>query len=160
LEDSLAKETQHAAFAQELLELKTTLNDIKSRYHACEKELDAHQFKLQQLQTEHKKLVSRHEKLLVKSQEVEHGLIQSLAQQEASQKHTEQMARTLSKEQHLAQLLNQQVAVFTSKLQSAQEDLSLAEDKIATLRQEKMFLVQEKAQWEGAYKQLQSTANV
>lgn len=38
---------------------------------------------------------------------------------------------------------------------SATNDLRQAEDKIEALRQEKLFLSQEKAQMEGALKQLQ-----
>ena len=67
----------------------------------------------------------------------------------------EKSNQELLAEHQLSQSLNQQVAVLIDKLQNAQKDLLQAEDKIEAIRREKMFLVQEKAELDGAFKQLQ-----
>jgi phage shock protein A len=66
----------------------------------------------------------------------------------------------LSAEQHSHNKLQQQMAVFAEQLQCARSNLRQAEDKIEALRQEKLFLSQEKAQMGGVLKHLQTTKGV
>lgn len=51
----------------------------------------------------------------------------------------------------------QKIAVAASRLNDSEKALQMAEDKIATLRHEILFIVQEKANFEGQIKQLKTT---
>jgi len=151
LEQNLEKEQQQAAYAQELSRLNTLLKEAETH----KKVLAENQFKLEQAQSDYEELKQHNEKLTDKLQAVEPLLIQSQMAEKNQQQQIEKSNQELLAERQLSQSLNQKVAVLTDKLQRAQEDLSQAENKISALRQEKMFLVQEKAELDGAFKQLQ-----
>lgn len=155
LEQKLEKEKEHAAYAQELFQLKGNFDKIKENYGASEKELKSTQLQLQQLQSEYESINNRHEKLIEKNKTLEIELIQLQERQKAREKDLAEAKESFVKEQQLTQSLSQQVAVLSERSQRIQNDLDQAEDKINKLRDEKMFLVQEKAQLDGAFKQLQ-----
>ena len=151
LAQNLEKEEQQAAHAQELSRLNVLLHEAK----AYKKALTENQFKLEQAQLNHEELARSHKQLIIKLQTIEPLMIQLQLTEKNQQQQIEKIQQELLIERQSAQALNQQVAVLTDNLQRAQKDLSQAEDKIAILRQEKMFLVQEKAQLDGAFKQMQ-----
>lgn len=72
----------------------------------------------------------------------------------SQKKQIEKVEPELLMAQQLTQTLNQQIAVLNNQLQRTQTDLKQADDKIEILRHEKLFLVQEKSQLEGALKHL------
>lgn len=151
LAQNLEKEEQQAAYAQELSRLNALLHEAE----AYKKALTENQFKLEQVQSKRKELARSHEQLINKLQAMEPVIIQLQLTEKNQQQQIEKTQQELSIERQSAQKLNQQVAVLADNLQRAKKDLSQAEDKIAILRQEKMFLVQEKAQLDGAFKQMQ-----
>ena len=151
LAQNLEKEEQQAAYAQELSRLNVLLHEAE----AYKKTLTENQFKLEQAQSDHKELARNHEQLITKLQTIEPVVIQLQLIEKNQQQQIEKIQQELLIERQSAQTFNQQVAVLTDNLQRIQKDLSQAEDKIAILRQEKMFLVQEKAQLDGAFKQMQ-----
>ena len=125
------------------------LDETKRQYEQCEKSRATHQLQLEQLKTEHTQWVSRYEKLHLKNQETEHALTHRQANDELLQKQSRKIEQELAEERNLAQSLRQQVAVLADQLQQAKATLHQAEDKIETLRHEKILLIQEKAQVEG-----------
>lgn len=151
LAQNLEKEEQQAAYAQELSRLNALLHEAE----VYTKALTENQFKLEQAQSNHKELARNHEQLITKLQAIEALVIQLQLTEKNQQQQIEKTQQELLIEHQSAQTFNQQVAVLTDNLQRAQKDLSQAEDKIAILRQEKMFLVQEKSELNGALKQLQ-----
>lgn len=151
LAQNLEKEEREAAYTQELSRLSTLLH--KAREY--KKALIENQFKLEQSQLNHEELAQHHEQLVNRLQTIEPLVIQLQLTEKNQQQQIEKIQQELSVERQSAQTLNQQVAVLADNIQRAQKDLSQAEDKIAILRQEKMFLVQEKARLDGAFKQMQ-----
>lgn len=157
-EQNLAKEKQHSIYAQELAQLKTLLDDTNARFNHGEKLLATNQLQLQQIQKSHEELTDRYEKLVDKNQKAEHELIQSTAQINIQQKQTERTEQDLLAERHAHNHLQQKMAVITDQLQHAQNDLRQANDKIESLRQEKLFLAKEKDQMDGTLRQLQKVS--
>jgi hypothetical protein len=151
LAQNLEKEEQQATYAQELSRLNALLQEAET----YKKTLTENQFKLEQAQLDHKKLAQSYKQLIIKLQTIEPLMIQLQLTEKNQQQQIEKIQQELLIEHQSAQTLNQQAAVLANNLQRAQKDLSQAEDKIAILRQEKMFLVQEKAQLDGAFKQMQ-----
>lgn len=154
LEQSLAKEQQYASFNQEISQLKSELKEARLQATTIEKTAETKQTQLQQLQIEHNQLTERYQALLLKQQDSETLLIQLQGNEKMQQKQLEKSDRDLLAERQLSQSLNQQVAVLSEQLKRAQTDVTQAADKIEALRQEKLFLVQEKSQLDGAIKQL------
>jgi len=154
VEQNLAKETQQAVYAQEIAALKRELDKVRERYGESEKARGIEQSQLQQMQVTHNQLTCQHEKLLATHRDIEHQLAQSQTGEILIQKQLDKVEQVLLTERQLTQSLHQQVAVLREQAQHAQADLCQHEDKIEALRHEKMFLVQEKAQLEGAFKQL------
>ena len=155
LEQNLAKEKQHAMYAQELSQQKMLLDDTGTRFYESEKKLASAQFHLEQKQKSHEELINRYEMIVAKNQETERAFMQITTEADLQKKQSEKNERDLLIERDLHSQLQQRVVIFTEQHQRAQSDLQRADDKIETLRQEKLFLAQEKAQIEGALKQLQ-----
>jgi chromosome segregation ATPase len=160
VEHNLTKEQQHAVYAQELEQLKIALEESKKQHDNCEKERTATQFKLEKTLVDHDQLIERYEGLLARNQATERTLAQLQAHELSYEKQREETCQALLTERQLTQSLHQQIAVFNEQLQRTQKDLHQAEDKVESLRHEKMFLVQEKGQLEGALKQLQKADGV
>ncbi len=154
-EQNLAKEKQHTMYAQELAQQKMLLDNTNTRLHESEKMLASVQFQLEQEQKNHEKLANRYEIVIAKNHEIDRAFIQLTAETDLQKKQAEQNERDLLIERNLHSQLQQRVVIFTEQFQQAKNDLQRAEDKIETLRQDKLFLAQEKAQIEGVLKQLQ-----
>jgi chromosome segregation ATPase len=95
------------------------------------------------------------------AQQIENKLGQERHQlQEAhanlQQKQIEKLNSELLVAQQLTQSFSHKIAVYIDQLQRAKTESEQANDKIETLRQEKLFLSQEKAHAEGILRQLQS----
>jgi len=155
LEQNLAKERQNAIYTQELIQQKSHLEDITLRLHESEKRLAPAQFQLEQIQKNHDELTNRYEKVIAKNQEMEQAFLQLKIQTGFEKQQAEKNERDLLVERDTRSRLQQQVSILTEQLQVAQKEIQNAEDKIERLRQEKLFIVQEKAQTEGALKLLQ-----
>lgn len=156
LEQNLAKERQHSMYTQELTQQKSLLEDITTRLHESEKRYVSTQLQLEQIQKNHDELAYRYEKVIVKNQEMEQAFMESKTQTGFQKEQAEKSERDLLVERDARSRLQQQVSIFTEQLQIAQKEIQKAEDKIELLRQEKLFLAQEKAHAEGALKQLQN----
>jgi chromosome segregation ATPase len=159
-EQNLAKEKQYAMYTQELTQLRTLLDDSNVRFYQSEKKFSANQFQMEETQKNHTELIKRYETVATKNQEMERAITQLTAHADYQKKQTEKNESALSAEQHSHNKLQQQMAVFAEQLQCARSNLRQAEDKIEALRQEKLFLSQEKAQMGGVLKHLQTTKGV
>lgn len=150
VKQNLAQEAQQVAVTQEMIQLRALLEETKRQYEQCERSRDHYQLQGEQLKTEHAQLRSRYEKLHAKNQEAEHRLAHLQANEELSQKQFQKIEQELVNERDDTQSLRQQIAVLADQLQQAKATLHQTEDKIETLRHEKILLIQEKAQVEGA----------
>lgn len=148
LEHTLTNEKQQANYAQELKQLKMAFEKANRRAELAEKTVAT----TQQAQTDHDALLQRFENLMTKYQETERTNIQLQTNVDHQQKQLEKGEQNLVDEQHLTQSLQQEVTVLTEQLTRAHADLKQADNKIEILREEKLFLVQEKANLEGALK--------
>jgi hypothetical protein len=155
LEQNLAKERQHAMYTQELAQQKSLLEETTLRLHESEKRHALTQIQLEQLQKNHNELINRYEPAVAKNQEREHAFLQLEAQAGFQKELSEKSERDLLVERDAHSRLRQQVSILTEQLQIAQAAIQKAKDKIDLLRQEKLFIAQEKARFEGALKQLQ-----
>ena len=160
LEQNLARENQQVALTQELSQLKAALGETKLRCEQSEKSLEWAQHQLQKTQAEYEKLAENQEKLLRKNQDAENTIITLQAGEKLQQKQLERNQQEISVERDLSQSLNQKVAVLNEQLQRVRADLDQATDKVDTLRQEKLFLIEEKFRLDGAVKQLEKAMAV
>lgn len=160
LEQNLAKEKQHAIYSQELAQLKTSVDQAYTRLNQSEKALTEHQFQLEEVQKKYAELADRHETVVAKNHELERESTQLTMHADFQKNQAEKYEHQLSEERNAHNQLQQKMAVLAEQYQHTLNDLRQAEDKIEILRQEKLFLSQEKAQIEGALKQLQMTKAV
>lgn len=160
LEQNLAKEKQHALYSQELAQLKTSVDQAYTRFNQSEKALTANQFQLREVQKKHEELVDHYETVMTKNHEINRELSQVTVHADFQKNQAEKNERQLSEERSAHNQLQQKMAVLAEQYQRALNDLRQAEDKIETLRQEKLFISQEKAQIDGALKQLLMTKAV
>ena len=142
--------------AEEIKQLKNLLTEAQARYEQSEKALSTAQFHEQQTQKDYEALLTIHEKMNEKQRENERLYAELQIRHQYQQTQADKHEQALVNERNLTQSLQQQVAVLTEQVQRAQADLQQAQDKIEALREEKQFLVQEKASLEGALKAWQS----
>lgn len=160
LKQNLEKEKQHVTFAQEIAQLKTQFDSVNASLKDSEKSLLATQLELQQQEKNHQELKGKHEKIASEYHEKQNTLLQITAELNLQTNKMEKTAKELLDEQYAHNQLQQKMAVTSAQYQQALSKLQQAEDKIEALRQEKLFLVQEKSQMEGALQQLQITKAV
>lgn len=156
LKQNLEKEKQHTIYAQEIAQLKAQLDTTNTVLKESEKSLLTTQLELQQQEKTHQELKDRHDKIAAEYQYKQHALLQLTAEFNLQKQQTEKTVLELLDERQAHNQLQQKMAVTSEQYQQVCNKLREAEDKIETLRQEKLFLTQEKAQMEGALRQLQT----
>lgn len=155
LQQKLDQEKQHAITAHEISQLKSALEESNARYYQNEKALVEKEMALKQLQRTYDQLTVSHQKLVEKFDETERTNIGVQAENNLHQKQIDKITAESLEIKALMQSQQEQIAVTDNQLKHAQINLQHAENKIEQLRNEKLFLAQEKSNFEGALKQLQ-----
>ena len=156
-EQQLTNEKQYAHSQENIKQLQRELEFYRQQSRDFESQWNKKTLELQQLEGEHEVIKNAHQHFLQHTQQQDHALA---ALTERCQKF-ENIAQTHEKNfiinSNQIHDLEKQVLVFKEKTDVLQKSLQAAEDKIETLRQEKLFLIQEKAELQGALKQLGKT---
>ncbi|MCD8500057.1 MAG: hypothetical protein LRY43_03135, partial [Gammaproteobacteria bacterium] len=146
-EQQLANEKQQAQFQQQIQLLQQELIYARQQSQQFESELDKVKIQrddLQAIQTE----------LTQKNQQQAHELVLLTEYRKTSVQKIQLYENDLLVKNSAAIELEKQIAVLTEKKKKLEHDLHDAQDKVTALRQEKLFLAQEKAELQGALKQL------
>ncbi len=156
LQQKLEQEKQYAITAHEISQLKTALEEANLRYHQTEKTYSSKEVALKQLQENYDEVTASHQKLTEKFEAINHINTQLRTENNMHQKQIDKITAESLEIKALMQSQQEQIAVTEHQLKHAQISLQQAENKIEQLRNEKLFLVQEKSSFEGALKQLQT----
>lgn len=141
-EQHLAIEKQHAQLQQEI-------RSCRQQVQHHEQQLFQRNTELQQLQNEHRQLQEAHAELIKETQ----GKTQLLG---GLQERCDQQQKIIPDlEQKLIGNKNHMLVILTDQKSNMQKTLTQLEDKIETLRHEKIFLIQEKSELQGHLKQLE-----
>lgn len=154
-EQALEIERQQTQFQQALMALKQELSIAQNLYQQSEKELNHKNMELSQLENRYAAIQQAHEKLLEKFQEHARELIIYKERCEQQQKNLQSQEHGISEKIKIISQLEMQLAVLSDQVNRLEKSRAQAEDKIETLRQEKLFLTQEKAELQGCLKQLE-----
>ncbi len=160
LQKKLEQEKQQAITAHEISQLKATLEETNTRYYQSEKILAGKESAFQQMQEKHVQLTEQHQESIEIIEKMKRCNIQLETENDGYLKHIEKINAELSTTKALIQSQQEQIAVTNDQLKQAQSSRQQAENKIEQLRDEKLFLVQEKSNFEGALKQLRTDARV
>jgi chromosome segregation ATPase len=147
-EQHLAIEKQHAQLQQEITAYRQQV-----QHH--EQQLFQRNTKLQQLQNEHHQLYEAHAELIREAQD-KTQLLGSLQERcDQQQKITLDLEQVLIDNKSHMLAMERELAILADQKASMQKTLAQMEDKIETLRHEKIFLIQEKSELQGYLKQLE-----
>lgn len=160
LQKKLEEEKQHAITEHEISHLKSALEEANSRCRQTEKTHSAKEMALRQLQENYDQVTSSHQKLTEKFEAINHINIQLQTENNIHQKQIDKITAESLETKALMQSQQEQIAVKTDQLKNAQLSLQHTENKVEQLRNEKLFLAQEKSNFEGALKQLQTGVRV
>ena len=160
LQQKLEQEKQHVVTAHEILQLKSALEESNTRCHQSEKALVEKDMALKQLQETHTQLIESREKLTEKFEAAKQNNIQLQTENNLYQKQIDKISSESVEIKTLMQSQKEQTAVTVDQLKYAKISLEQAENKIEQLRNEKLFLAQEKSNFEGALKQLQTGVRI
>lgn len=147
-EQHLAIEKQHAQLQQEI-----TAYRQQAQHH--EQQLFQRNIELQQLQHEHQQLQEAHTELIRETQgktQLLGSLQERCDQQQKIIPDLEQML--INNKSHML-AMERELAILADQKCNMQKTLVQMEDKIETLRHEKIFLIQEKSELQGHLKQLE-----
>lgn len=146
-EQQLANEKQQAQFQQQIQLLQQELT--YARQQAQYFESQAQQFK-----TQHEALFTAAAELKQQNQQHVHEIALLTEQKQIAEQKTQVYKKELGEKNTSIISTEKQLALLTEKAKTLEKSLRDAEDKVETLRQEKLFLAQEKAELQGALKQL------
>lgn len=155
LEQNLVMEKQQNQFHQEMTELKQKLSSQHKQCVELQQHLKQKDIEIQQSQSQCHSLQANHDKLAQLVQETAHELIIFKERCEQSQQQLQTYQNELHNKNQQVIEFEKQAAVLTDYRDRLQKELSLAEDKIEFLRQEKLFLSQEKIQLETSLKHIE-----
>ena len=153
-EQNLTIEKQQAIFQQQIRDLQQEIVLCRSQHQESDNQLKHKTQELQQSQEKHQSLKSTHEKLAQENKENMQELIISKERHKQSQDILSVQEEKLKNDAVKIMELEKQVALLTEKTNNLQIDLKKSEEKIETLRHEKMFLVQEKSELQGYLKKV------
>ncbi len=152
IEQNLQMENQQIQFKQELNELQRTISIYQNQHHELQQKFHEKNVELQHLKEECDTLQKNNQDLTQKSQSTSHELIIYKDRHEQNRQHLSGLQNTLSEKAQQLTELEKQIAVLTDQCDKFQKTISLNNDKIELLRQEKLFLVQEKSDLMGQLK--------
>jgi chromosome segregation ATPase len=147
-EQHLAIEKQHAHLQQEI---------AASRQQAqhYEQQLFQRNTELQQLQHDHRQLQETHAELVSETQDKTQLLGGFQERCDQQQKIIPELEQELIANKKHMLAMERELAILADQKSSMQKTLSQLEDKIETLRHEKIFLIQEKSELQGHLKLLE-----
>ena|SRR3990167_2906369 len=145
-EDSLRQEKQQATFRQEISTLEQTLADTARRLTAAEKDASLHAQEATARQAEFVSLRERHDLLAKEYREKENQFLQFTTRHDLLLEQHDSLKQSLAETQMLLQVSKQQEAVLDSRLKNSEAAFLKAEDRIASLQHEILFIRQKKNQ--------------
>lgn len=158
-EHTLTMERQQMAAQQDIANLRLQLVTSQEQLQQTRQQDQIQAQTLAQLQQENHQLVEKNAALAQRCEQHEKSSILHQERSEQQQYRLEQL--TQDNKQKEQQLLEYQtrIAIQGEQIKTLSLSLQQAEDKIETLRHEKLFLTQEKAEATGRLKQLELTVN-
>lgn len=146
-EQQLANEKQQAQFQQQIQLLQQELIYARQQTQQFESEFNRTKIQYDELQVVQAELKQ-------KNQQQTHELVLLTEYRQTSVQKIQLYEKDLLEKNTVVIELEKQVAVLMEKTKKLEHDLQDAQDKVTVLRQEKLFLAQEKAELQGALKQL------
>jgi chromosome segregation ATPase len=155
IEQNLAVEKQQIQFQQEAAELQRELILLRNQLKEYDQQIAHNNAELKQLHSLHQ----QHEKIKNEIQDYSHQLILIKERCEQYQHQLKVVNNDVAnKNRHIIEC-EKQMAILADHNNQLQKQLSTAEDKIELLRQEKLFLAQEKSELKGHLDQLEKMAS-
>lgn len=151
-EQSLAMEKQQIQFQRELAELQRELSSHRKLSQELEQQSAQKNIELQQLNNQHYSLQQKHNTQAQQLQENTRELIIFKERCEQNQHQLQACKNELVHKNMQLIEFEKQIAVLADQRDGLQKILSNTEDKIQILRDEKLFLAQEKSHLEGQLK--------
>lgn len=150
-EQNLIIEKQQAQFQQEASQMQREINSHRNQSMQYEQQISKNNMELKQLQLLHQE----HEVL---KNNIQLNANQLIIFKERYESNNQQLRDTLNdltdKNKQLIEC-EKQIAIFKNHCDRLQNQLSKSEDKIELLRQEKLFLAQEKSELQGHLNKLE-----
>lgn len=152
IEQNLALENQQLQFKQELNELQSIISTYQNQHQAFKQQIQEKDLTLQHFKEQYDALQKNNHELTQKFQNNSNELIIYKDRHEQNQQQISLLQNNLlNKTQQLSEI-EKQLAVLTDQCDKLQKTLSHSDDKIELLRQEKLFLIQEKSDLMGQLK--------
>lgn len=148
------KNNTHTHSQENIKQLQRELEFYRQQSRDFESQWNKKTLELQQLEGEHEVIKNAHQHFLQHTQQQDHALATLTERCQQFENKAQTHEKNLIINSNQINDLEKQVLVFTEKTNALQKNLQAAEDKIEALRQEKLFLIQEKAELQGALKQL------
>jgi chromosome segregation ATPase len=155
-EQNLSTEKQQAIFQQQITNLQQEVALYRSQRQESDNQLSHKTQELKQWQEKYHSLQSTQEKLTQENKENLQELIISKERYKQSQDTLKTQEEKLKNDTVKIMELEKQIALFTEKTNNIESDLKKSEEKIETLRHEKMFIIQEKAELQGYLKKIEN----
>lgn len=153
-EQSLAIEKQQSQSQQEIVNLKLEVSLSHSQSIELERQLNNKTMEWQQLEKQHYMLQEAHSTLMDRSQKMDHELTTFKERCEQYKRMIDAHEQeSVNKNSKIAEM-EKQITILTEKTIQSQKYAIQTEEKIETLRHEKLFLSQEKSELQGYLKQL------
>lgn len=151
-EQQLANEKQQAQFQQQIHLLQQEL--VYARQQAQHFETQSQQHKVQ-----YDDVQAAQSELKQQNQQYTHEIAFLIEQKQIAEQKIQAYERELGEKNTSIIGTEKQLALLTEKARTLEKSLREAEDKIEALRQEKLFLAQEKAELQGILKQIHQPKN-
>ncbi len=152
IEQNLLMENQQIQFKQEINELQRTISTYQQQHQAFQQQIHEKDIDIHHLKDQYDTLQKNNHELAQKFQNNSHELIIYKDRHEQNQQQMSILQGSLhNKTQQLSEI-EKQLAVLTDQCDKLQKTLLQSDDKIELLRQEKLFLIQEKSDLMGQLK--------
>lgn len=158
LQLTMQTEKQLALYTQEITLLKQQLNQQYEQIKTLTLSKESLQAQFDQQTSEHQKSQAEHKNIQTQLQSALSEKNRLLDRSDLDQKTITDLQSKLDTTTNLWQQLEKKVAILEDQNLRLQNDAAQAQDKVHTLRQEKLFLVQEKSQLEGFLKKMEQPA--
>lgn len=152
-EQTLIIENQQQEFQKEKSELQDLLSTYREQTHLFQQQIEQRNSECLELKSHYELLKERNVK---KEMQVEKNSRENVVLQERNEQGEKQIQiykKELADKDSIILKLEKEVSILSDRNNQLQGALSNAEDKIETLRQEKLFLTQEKSELQGYIKQ-------
>lgn len=152
IEQNLALENQQLQFKQELNELQGIISTYQKQHQTFLQQIHEKDMGLQHLKEQHDATQKNNQELTKKFQSNSNELIIYKDRHEQNQQQMSILQNTLLNKTQQLSGLEKQLAVLTDQCDKLQKSLLHTDDKVEILRQEKLFLIQEKSDLMGQLK--------